>query len=201
MSRRNNDLSGAVIFAVFGLIFYLIVMGIQWVSKTLSEAPVKNEREPIEIALSQVCNGKGVAEAATYDSQKKDIHPIVVLSTNGEPHEWSIQLPDDWFPNNVNEAQLVACVGDQIDIKVQTCNYGNFGIKSSTITRYQIERSFQIREAKTGKILIEKTYTGTMPPTCPKETQNGGRLDGSQLDYEWFSKYVFSYLVQGTTSP
>lgn len=200
MSRRSNDLSGAVGIAIIGLACYLIAMGIQWVVNTIHDAPIEKVREPIEIALSQVCSGKGVIEAAAYDSEGTNIHPIVILLANGEPHEWTIQLPENWFPKNVSEAELVACVGDQVDIKIQTCNYGNFGIKSTTITRYQIKRSFQIREAKTGNVVAEETITGTMPPKCPETTENGGRLDGSQLDYAWFSEYISS-LVQGATSP
>lgn len=195
-NQQSNE-SAAIGFLFFiAVIAGLISMAVEWVN----DYKIGKEREPVEIALSQVCKGTGIAEAASYDSQKPAIHPIVILLASGEPHEWTIKLPDNWYPSTISEAELVACVGDQIDIKIQTCNYGDFGIKTTTLTRYQIKRSFQIREAKTGNIVIEETVTGSMPPACPETTKNGGRLDGSQLDYTWFSEYV-SPLIQGAANP
>lgn len=159
------------------------------------------EREPVQVALSQVCSdGKGVVEAASYDPQSSNVHRIVILSANGEPHEWSTRLPYELFPRNVSEAELVACVGDQVEERIETCRYRDrFGGNTVTIERFQYRRSFQIREARTGKIVAQETVTSA-PPECPIETQSGGSLSGPSLNYEWFIEYISSY-VGGATSP
>jgi hypothetical protein len=138
--------------------------------------------------FSQVCEGLGITEAGTYRGNE---HPVVLLDSTGNGHEWSDQIPVEWLPSAVAETQLVVCVGEEREIKIETCEY----MIGPDIIRYRYSLDIKLREAKTGKIINATTLDGSLPRACEfSEPYSLTRLEGSHVSFdqvqEWLRRYV-----------
>ena len=138
--------------------------------------------------FSQICEGLGIPQSADYQG---DEHPVVLLGSTGNKHDWSDELPIEWLPVVVEEIQLVVCVGEERDIKIETCEY----MLGPNIERYQYSLHVKLREAKTGNAVAVTTLYGSPPRYCQYEEEYWlTRLEGSHVSFdqveEWLSGYV-----------
>ncbi len=142
--------------------------------------------------FSGVCSGGANVNAANYKGHDK-IHPIVLLNTFGDLHEWSDDLPDDWWANSENEIELVACLSAQTLVRVETCTY--ILTSFTTINRNVWQVSAKLSEARTGKILASKTFQGSSPRPCGKEERTSTmEINGEYVPFgdviNWLEDFV-----------
>jgi uncharacterized repeat protein (TIGR02543 family) len=138
--------------------------------------------------FSHICEGLGIPQTTAYQGNE---HPVVLLDSTGNKHDWSDELPIEWLPTVVEETQLVVCVEEEREIEIETCHYHN----GPDITRYRYSLDVELREAKTGNIVAVTTLDGTWPRDCrPTEPYSLTRLEGSHVSLdqvqEWLGEYV-----------
>lgn len=148
--------------------------------------------------FAQVCQGHGIAEAAAYDGGPGP-HPMVLISSSGEQHPWRDSLPDTWMATEVNETELVVCIGEEIQggpCHSCLCSLP-FGLPFPDIARYAYQLPVWIVAAQTGRLVTMGSLRSTPPPlTCPDDCYSvGGQLGGAyyvtsgQLE-EWLERAV-----------
>jgi hypothetical protein len=138
-------------------------------------------------SFSMVAGGSGNPLAATYGGSE---HPVILIGTDGNEHEWSSLLSSAWLSASEEEVQLVLCVGPEEKKVIQTCLYDG-----PDITRYQYYINVQLREAKTGRIVAQTKIYGSMPRAC-QQTEDywltelyGSHVDILQLE-EWLEDHL-----------
>lgn len=140
--------------------------------------------------FSPVREGIGVPQAASYQG---DIHPVVLLGSDGNKHEWSIHLPAEWLPVAVEQTQLVVFVGEEKGKIIETCHF----YSGPDIKRYQYSLDVVLHEAKTGEIVASTTLHGSLPRGCRhSEDWSLTRLAGSTVSFEqlqeWLEEFVYN---------
>ena len=129
-------------------------------------------RRAVQVALKAACGGTGIEGAADYDPDAPGPHPVVILDEKGRPHEWSNLIPAEWYPASVASAELVVCVGDEHETKVEECQYvDEFWGTRERVPRLQVVRSYSVVVAQTGEMLSADTLSGGKPPSCPARMQ------------------------------
>jgi hypothetical protein len=142
--------------------------------------------EIVDVA-SSVCEGEGIEEAAEYSGSGP--HLVVV----GNMYEWTNRLPETWLPESTNELELVACLDEEQEELIQTCQYG----MGSSWRRFQYKRRIRLLEAKTGEIVAADILMGGVPPQCPSSIISGDNQKyGSHVGYyplqNWLSDFITS---------
>ncbi|MDD1659630.1 MAG: hypothetical protein LUQ62_00295 [Methanomicrobiales archaeon] len=148
------------------LLIFSIMLGVCGTGCLQSE----EEREranmkKIEEAMSSVCQGQGVAEAATY-TKTSGLHPIIV-DADFAPFDYR----EEWLPKSIAETQLVACVVgyNRFWENYSTCGGYSRNLYKGPYYTVLSQRHYmnaQLREAKTGKLIQEIKIYGD-PPRCP----------------------------------
>jgi hypothetical protein len=128
-------------------------------------------------ALAPAAAGQGIPDAAAYDPDDLLSHRLVVLDPSGAPHTWSSSLPTYWMPMSVGETDLVVVVQErEIDLGSQSY------VGGPPITRYRYETDVELREARTGQMLMTATLRGTEPPPFPSQAAvDLTRMEGSHI--------------------
>lgn len=140
-------------------------------------------------ALSQVGRGLGIPQAGVYEGSE---HPVVLLDSTGNEHAWSDELPMEWLPMAIESTQLVVCVGEEREIKIQTCQY----LTGPPITRYRYTLGVELREAKTGRVVAATTLDGSWPRACQHtESYSLTRLEGSHVSFDQVREWLRSYVA------
>lgn len=132
--------------------------------------------EMLEI-LERVAQGNGVPEAAAYDKNESEIHPIVIIAPSDEVDEWNKRIPDSWRPLSVSQTELVAVVTNT-EVTLETKQYcaSGGGYKAQALTTsgdrvwvssIRIDTEIVIREAKTGILVSTINFKGNAPPALP----------------------------------
>jgi formylglycine-generating enzyme required for sulfatase activity len=116
---------------------------------------------PLQEVAAAACQGKGISQAAEYEGGPGP-HYIVLLSTSGEPHRWSNDIPDTWSPSNIGSTELVVCVGNERRRSIETCAYTGGGF----VERLVREIDVTVVEASTGAIVAQETLRGGNPRSC-----------------------------------
>lgn len=156
----------------------------------------------IQIALTPVCNfggsndggaiwveGTPIESAAAY--QGNGIHPFVIVSSSEEISSWNEQINEEWFPDSVEDAQLVVCVGPMKKEVVEVCEY-MFG---GDVTRYQYGIPVRLIEARTGQTVIYQTVYAKPPRDCQaSESLDLVELVGPEVTYSWLSAWLQNYV-------
>ena len=128
-------------------------------------------------ALAPAAGGQGMPDAAAYDPDDLLSHRLVVLDPSGAPHAWNSSLPTHWMPMSVGETDLVVVVQER-EINLGSQAY----IGGPPITRYRYETDVELREARTGQILMTVTLRGTEPPPFPSQAAvDVTRMEGSHI--------------------
>lgn len=149
-----------------------------------------NPRTVIQQASKGVCGGETYPAAAAYSGV--GLHPLVVSLADGERHSWNNDLPEAWFPAIAEQTQLVACVGEPAEVRVELCEYDG-----PDITRYRYDTRVWILEAKTGRVVAEQTFHGSEPRACGySEDYDLTEIHGIEVGYSdvesWLKQYIES---------
>jgi uncharacterized protein YjbI with pentapeptide repeats len=133
---------------------------------TLTDREIRLEfRDEILASLGDACGGRGVRGTTAYPQGA--FHPMVILDERGGHGADTDRAVDlGWEPMAVRFAQLVACVSAEEQSELETCPYMREG-QFATITRVQNRRSFQVVEAATGRTVLQRSLTGSVPEPCP----------------------------------
>lgn len=144
--------------------------------------------------LSQVCERKGINNATAY-TNASGIHPVVLLDPLGRIiQNWTKDIPEEWWPNSTNDAELVIRVGDEGKMQIQVCEY----ITGPDITRYQLFLNIQLLEVKTGKIIASTTLYGSEPVECREvAAYYTTTIEGSSVSFEQLKEWVEPYIMPG----
>lgn len=161
MNKRTILILGiilAVVCVVGGVVFAVASFSVSQSNKTYG-------------ALSEVCFGNPVPDAAAYAAQS-GIHPAVGMKLYGTSYStYNYPIPEDALAASVSETQVVFCFGDQEKTLLERCPYGDDNSDKPThvVERYQYELAIKLFEAKTGILIAEKTLLGKPPRECLDE--------------------------------
>jgi hypothetical protein len=138
-------------------------------------------------ALSQVCRGVGVKQAAPYTGGS-GLHSMVLLDASGGKHPWTGQLPADWRSESISTTQLVLCVGDEREEVGDTCDYYPVsGVPPCLqVNRYYYEIEARVVEATTAAVITTVVALGEPAPFCPSTIKTGDpcKLTGSHVSFQ-----------------
>jgi sugar lactone lactonase YvrE len=147
-------------------------------------------------AFTNVCSlNAGVATAAEYNPAD-DVHPLRIYSQGSIKHAWNTLLPHTWIPQSVGDTQLVACVSDDYEEVIQTCNYN----PSGTFRRYQHFVDITMMAAQTGEILATFQTGGSAPENCPQVIFGSGSSHGEPVTFHDALDAIAPY-VENTSRP
>lgn len=114
------------------------------------------------------CDGRAVADAATYQPDDETIHPAIVLDDDGEWIDLDSTLPLRWRPDDIDDLELVACV-EQSKEQATTCSYTD----GTSGTVYNIRLDIRLVAAHSGETVAEFTLLGENDG-CPGMISGGG---------------------------
>ena len=152
-------------------------------------------RSDILAKLGDVCRGESIERAANYQEGKGNL--MVLLSSTGERHPWTDEIPDTWEPTGIRFAQLVVCAEEPHTVLIETCGpyFTLTGQRAPDINRYRYQMRVQIYIARTGKLLASTTLYGNAPRECrPIEKYGLTTLVGDPIPFsrlhEWLRRYA-----------
>jgi hypothetical protein len=142
-------------------------------------------------AMSQVCDGNGVSKASPYTNEHR-IHPILLLKSSGARHNWTSEVPIEWWPVTVRDTELVACITESNEL-IETCNYEDFHI----LYRYRRIATVKLFSAYTGNIISINTFKGGMPGEC-RDIESFFSLIkfryGSKVQFDVVENWLFDFV-------
>jgi hypothetical protein len=123
--------------------------------------------EGVLTEMAKVCKGQGVSQAAVFVTGKGP-YKIVVLDENGKSNDLTNSLPISWRPSEIRSTQLIACVGEEQKVNIETCTYyrENTNIRASNVLRSWHVRDIVVFEAKTGEVIKRDKINGDLPHLC-----------------------------------
>jgi len=171
-------------------------VSIEQLASALIQKKIRLEqREHIMSSLKNICLGQGNEEACAY-SPDESFHPVILLDSRGERHTWSLKIKKlNWEPMALRFCQLVAVVGEEEAVAIQTCKYTVGGMPAPPITRYQYKLEVRLFCAKTGQLIASQEFFGGYPRPCPKKAPveqtsiYGGHVGFEDLE-EWLRNFV-----------
>lgn len=144
--------------------------------------------------VKSVCEGIGVADAVPYNSEETRLHPVIILSSSGDLHNWQFSLPKEWHPSSVNDVELVLCVGEEESYTIETCNYE----KNITVLREKYRINLRLLEARTAKEVGKRELNGTPPKSCPPKIwgkpNTSATWYGSHVEYQQVENFLREYV-------
>ncbi|MBN1966897.1 MAG: pentapeptide repeat-containing protein [Anaerolineae bacterium] len=181
------DLTGADLSGTTGLTNEMLASVAEW------HGVVLQDRADIAAALSAVCQGVAIPEAAYYQSGQQIFHPFVLLTDQGEWHETSLRVKG-WWPAAVQYAELVGCMGSEIQ-DTGYCSYNN-GV-SIEYTHFGLP--IRLVSARTGMTVGSLTIWGD-DRTCPPMTYGKGG-DTRKVDRDHPDMYDFKDALEPYVHP
>jgi hypothetical protein len=167
---------------------------------------------PTEISgYSIVCGGAAVPEAAAYTGPGP--HPIAFFdnATDGAFDDGTLvdtsdsndDVPNSWYTTNVDQIQLVACIGETPSSQSKDCGvYSYLGMPNSLdedVTIQLLDYTISLYQAKTGTLIAQPiTLLGNSNSSCPDSVDEVSNstpyvqntmLDAAQVQ-QALSKYV-----------
>lgn len=159
-------------------------------SQYLSSRMIRLESEDtIWERLKSVCLKDGVSEAALYNGDST-FHPIVAYRTKKDTIFYKGKLPGNWQPMALRFSELVACIGEEKEDLIQTCQY----TMNYEITRYGYRIDVTIKSAKTSEKVGERTFWGEPPSDCPETTSNSRSITGGHVKDEDITAWLRTYV-------
>lgn len=179
MTRQGVSCQGSCFIITLLLLLTAGCLAPPTLTPTPTQVPIPTASLPSILAsVAPVAQGKGISGAAVYNPAQTALHRLVLLTESGSPHEWNKDLPNDWLPASLDETELVVLVGDEQEIALASQDY----IGGAPVTAYQFVIDIEIREARTGHVVmtdrIQGSKPGPFPPTLPFEVT---RLDGEHV--------------------
>jgi hypothetical protein len=133
--------------------------------------------------LKKICDGEGLAKLPAYQKQPGALSPVIYFEKRLEGDwRWPGQLLPRWWStfDDLSHTQVVACVR-VVDKKVaQECRYQGGG---GGVNIYDATFEIFVRDAKTGKILSQKTAPLKATSTRCPFIKFGKQSEGQYPDY------------------
>ena len=144
---------------------------------TLSQKGIRLEnRESIFQSLKGIdFSLEGVDESGAYTSDKR-FHPVMLLNERGEPHSWCDRIREAGFePMALRFCELVVVVEEEnaVAIEVREYVYEFTGLPAPSVTRYQCQMHVCLYAARTGGVIADTTFQGSLPGPCPERASVG----------------------------
>jgi hypothetical protein len=90
---------------------------------------------------------------------------------------------------------LVACVGKEEKVKIETCEYTFHGI-----TRYRYMVELRVVEARTGENVASDVLSGSYPRDCELyESESLHELKGSHVEFDAVERRLQQYVLGGSS--
>ena len=183
LARVVKPMAGALAFLVLGgLAAFVLYRG---ASRHAATERGYEDRKAVMEAVFPACRGTPVAGAAPRSAAGPRKTIVINISSDGRHYEWAAN-DDTWRPSSLEATQLVACFTTDKRL-INSCSYDTSkGPVSVPIYQYVI--TGKVYEARTAKLLGEKTFTGSQPDTeCAssiqfRESSGPGSRDGSMPD-------------------
>ena len=121
------------------------------------------DRRGVIEQLWPACSGTPIANTAARSESAPRPAVLINQSSEGNRYEWHVEEP--WRARSLESTQLVACFTTAKQY-VDSCGYDVAGGGTMTQGVYQYVITGKIFEAKTGKQLAERTFTGPAPGKC-----------------------------------
>lgn len=151
-------------------------------------APVNRPDDAILAAMAPVCQGGTVAAAGAYPAAAPPSH-VVLLQTDGQPHDWAGKLPSQWKPSSVADTELVACAQNEVQLdQIEVCEY-----EGSDITRYLASLDVRLIAARTGE-QIWRGHLEARPRECMEQERSSTTELKGPLDAENLVKALTPYV-------
>jgi len=165
LAKVVRPVAGAITFVVLGgLAAFVLYRG---ASKQAAMEQGYEDRKAVMEAVFPACSGKAVAAAAARSTAGPRKTVVINIGSDGRHYEWAAN-DDKWLPSSVEAVQLVACFTTDKQL-ISSCGYDTAkGPVSVPIYQYVI--TGKVYEAKTAKLLGEKTFTGSKPDTTCAES-------------------------------
>ncbi len=134
---------------------------------------------------SRVCDGEVFEGAAEYSDSSP--HPMII----GNNYEWTNLLPRNWWPESIDEVELVACLGDEYDEFISRCGYE----MGYVFSRFQYYREIRLVRPRSGQTIASDVLAGGEPPACPSSMTDGdkekhGSHVGSAKVINWIKENI-----------
>jgi hypothetical protein len=130
--------------------------------------------------LAPAARARPVPAAADFIVSNKP-HKLVFLKTNGALHKWQDDadgFSEEWAATSVEETELVVVVSSQTKTMIERATFVN----GPPIERDRFEVEASIIEAKTGKVLANRTFVNMPRAIAPQELYEVTAL-GSPVRY------------------
>jgi hypothetical protein len=145
--------------------------------------------------LAPAARGQPVPAAAEFAVGNKP-HKLAILKPNGAPHKWQEDAEgysEEWAASSVEETELVIIVSwPQTKTLIETVHFHN----GPPIERHRFELEASIIEAKTGKVLANRTFISMPRKTANHELYEVTAL-GSPVRYLTVFNWVASQARSG----
>jgi hypothetical protein len=115
----------------------------------------------ITSALQDACRGDGNPLAGTVERTQAGDAQVVVLEAQGGISKYANRAPTVWKPASLADADLVLCIAEPSEVRLDTCNYAGGG----DIERYRRVIYAELVSARTGERVANKTFT-CQPRDC-----------------------------------
>jgi len=147
-----------------------------WLLTISGDVNALTDVEAAQNAVLGACSGASAPDAAAY-TPGAGVHPVLLLNETGGVHSWNNQIGNWGVGRTYAAAQLVACVGAERRVAIETCLY--YG---PSITRYEYQIDIRIVVAQTGAVIRQGTVSGTAPRYCRQtEPYNLTVLSGNHV--------------------
>ncbi len=159
---------------IFGVAAFVVVAAIAGIAvwRAADADHDKHWRQELEHRLSEqlwpVCAGTPVAEAAARSDQTP--RPTVLITEGSDRNHYYWYGSEAWFPASIGVAQQVACFRTQ-KTAADVCSYTDTKGTPHMIPAVQYVITGRIYEARTAKLLGEKTFTGSAAPGCATDVR------------------------------
>ncbi len=139
--------------------------------------------------ISQVCEGVGIPEAASYTGSA-GIHKAVMVDSDGDSI-WYTSFSLNWQPDSVANTELVVCIGDTECEQKGYCTYTN-GV---SLKKNRCHRWIRLISAQTGEVVSSREFYGD-EPKCPGSVgaRRTSPVSGGDIDHgefmDWLAPFV-----------
>ncbi|HTX90873.1 MAG TPA: pentapeptide repeat-containing protein [Anaerolineales bacterium] len=189
---KQTDLTGVSGLSDESLAKFLSVQ-VEDLAQTTSLLQIQLEsRTKLQQALAGACGGRGI-DGARINPNDQSFHTVMVLDAKGASSSaWGDGLKGNgWEPMALRFTDLVACVGNQVKVEVESCDYSG----GSTVVRNRYEVKVSLFTAATGQQLAQETIQGSDPEGCPSTiTQGGSVINGGKVSNDnlsnWLARWV-----------
>jgi hypothetical protein len=192
LQKKKISIGILLRFLAVPIFVYISFIGFKEADQYNSLQESNNNLQESFIAFAKnTCLGKTNTDAAIYQ-EDSSFHPIIFLDDTGEANSWTdLSSIWEWQSSLPKDLQLVACIGEEKKIGIETCHYTGDGV----INRIQSMVHIRVVSVNTGKVVIVKDFYGPEPGVCPTYiTGSGGDLNGGSVSEDDVKAWLINYV-------